>query len=119
GLVRTIGRSMLKSRPARPRASTIDLERAACCHARRGNYTPRLWVRSVAIGAAGAAEDAQRPRSRRPVRNGTVGWRRIRYAAYMSERNGDRARFQKDRKRKLRHRRRIRAFAAKLRLRKR
>jgi hypothetical protein len=28
----------------------------------------------------------------------------------MSERNGDRARFQKDRKRKLRHRQRIQAF---------
>jgi len=28
----------------------------------------------------------------------------------MSERNGDRARFQKDRKRKLRHRQRIREF---------
>jgi uncharacterized membrane protein len=33
----------------------------------------------------------------------------------MSERNGDRARFQKDRKRKLRHRQRIQALAAALR----
>jgi hypothetical protein len=32
----------------------------------------------------------------------------------MSERNGDRARFQKDRKRKLRHRERIHALAAAL-----
>lgn len=30
----------------------------------------------------------------------------------MSERNGDRARFQKNRKRKLRHRERVRALAA-------
>ena len=35
----------------------------------------------------------------------------------MSERNGDRARFQKDRKRKLRHRQRIRALRATLRTR--
>lgn len=33
----------------------------------------------------------------------------------MSERNGDRARFQKDRKRKLRHRQRIHALAARMR----
>jgi hypothetical protein len=33
----------------------------------------------------------------------------------MSERNGDRARFQKNRKRKLHHRQRIRAFVAGLR----
>lgn len=32
----------------------------------------------------------------------------------MSARNGDRARFYKDRKRKLRHRRRIQAFTARL-----
>jgi hypothetical protein len=35
----------------------------------------------------------------------------------MSERNGDRARFQKNRKRKLRHRERIHAFVAARRLR--
>jgi uncharacterized membrane protein len=33
----------------------------------------------------------------------------------MSQRNGDRARFQKDRRRKLRHRQRIQALLAKLR----
>jgi hypothetical protein len=35
--------------------------------------------------------------------------------AVMSARNGDRARFNKDRRRKLRHRRRIRAFSRALR----
>jgi len=38
----------------------------------------------------------------------------LRYGDGMSERNGDRARFQKNRKRKLRHRERIHALAATL-----
>ena len=38
----------------------------------------------------------------------------LRYGGGMSERNGDRARFQKNRKRKLRHRERIQALAATL-----
>jgi hypothetical protein len=40
---------------------------------------------------------------------------RRRYAGEMSQRNGDRARFQKDRRRKLRHRQRIQALIAALR----
>jgi hypothetical protein len=46
------------------------------------------------------------------VRNGTAAPGVLRYGDGMSERNGDRARFQKNRKHKLRHRERIRAFAA-------
>jgi hypothetical protein len=38
----------------------------------------------------------------------------LRYGDGMSERNGDRARFQKNRKRKLRHRERIHTLAATL-----
>jgi hypothetical protein len=45
-----------------------------------------------------------------------VGSDRPWYASGMSKRNGDRARFQKDRKRKLRHRERIKALMAKLRV---
>ena len=37
------------------------------------------------------------------------------YPGRMSKRNGDRARFQKDRKRKLKHRQRIQALVARLR----
>ena len=48
------------------------------------------------------------------VRKGTARSNCTRYRDAMSERNGDRARFQKNRKRKLRHRERIRALAAAL-----
>ena len=46
------------------------------------------------------------------MRKGTAGSGALRYGSCMSERNGDRARFQKNRKRKLRHRERVRALAA-------
>lgn len=53
--------------------------------------------------------------SAKHVRNGTAAFRRRCYSRVMSERNGDRARFQKDRKRKLHHRQRIQALTAALR----
>jgi hypothetical protein len=49
------------------------------------------------------------------VRNGTLAFRGTCYAGGMSARNGDRARFHKDRKRKLHHRQRIQALMAALR----
>jgi len=47
------------------------------------------------------------------VRNDTIACRRLCYSSGMSERNGDRARFHKDRKRKLIHRQRIALLAGK------
>jgi hypothetical protein len=49
------------------------------------------------------------------VRNGTVAFPWTCYSGGMSARNGDRARFHKERKRKLHHRQRIRALMARLR----
>jgi hypothetical protein len=46
------------------------------------------------------------------VQNGTPGSRLTGYSYQMSKRNGDRARFQKDRKRKMRHRERIQVLVA-------
>lgn len=71
-----------------------------------------------------------RLQNRSDVRNETVGFGRLKYAdevrvargmaelaaeGRMSERNGDRARFQKNRKRKLRRRQRVQALAIRLR----
>jgi hypothetical protein len=50
-----------------------------------------------------------------PVRNGTAAFGARATLAVMSARNGDRARFHKDRKRKLQHRQRIQALVAGLR----
>jgi hypothetical protein len=58
-------------------------------------------------------EDQKYYTSRRSVRvseSVQLGWPPGEYVDGMSERNGDRARFQKNRKRKLRHRQRIRAL---------
>jgi hypothetical protein len=59
---------------------------------------------------------ALRPRAQRPVcKKVRRGPGALRYADGMSERNGDRARFQKNRKRKLRHRQRVHALVVTLR----
>jgi hypothetical protein len=87
--------SVRHSTPIRIRSTGVVTvcERAACVRAR---ITPTIAGRMIVPGRAGCRDIPEGP---------------------MSERNGDRARFQKDRKRKMRHRQRMQALVKALRLR--